>query len=67
MILKQVFTALNGLPLQILVVTPSIHLEWSILGNLLGFIGYLLLDLVMLVSYHLLAIGRLVKEVHFYY
>ena len=58
MILKQVFTALNGLPLQILVVTPSIHLEWSVLSNLLGFIGYLLLNLVTLVSYHLLAIGR---------
>ena len=58
MILKQVFTALNGLPLQILIVTPSIHLEWSVLGNLLGFFGYLFLDPVMLVSYHLLAIGR---------
>ena len=58
MISKQVFTALNGLPLQILVVTPSIHLEWSVLGNLFGFIGYLLLDPIMLVSYHLLAIGR---------
>ena len=58
MILKQVFTALNGLPLQILVITPSIHLKWSVLGNLLGFIGFLLLDLVMLVSYHLPAIGR---------
>ena len=58
MILKHVFTALNGLPLQILVVTPSIHLEWSVLGNVLGFIGYLLLDPVILVSYHLLAIGK---------
>ena len=58
MILKQVFTALNGLPLQILIVTPSIHLEWSVLGTLLGFIGYLLLDPVMPISYHLLAIGR---------
>ena len=58
MILKQVFTALNGLPLQILVITPSIHHEWSVLGNILRFIGYLLLDLLMLVSYHLLAIGR---------
>ena len=58
MILNQVFTALNGLSLQILVVTPSIHLEWSVLSNLLGFIEYLLLDPVMLVNYHLLAIGR---------
>ena len=58
MVLKQVLTALNGLPLQILVVTPLIHLEWSVLGNLLGFIGYLWLDPVMLVSYHLLAIRR---------
>ena len=58
MVLKKVLTALNGLPLQILVVTPSIHLEWSVLGNLLGFIGYLWLDPVMLVSYHLLAIRR---------
>ena len=58
MILKQVFTALNGLPLQILIITPLIHLEWLILGNLLGFLGYLLLDPVMLVSYHLLAIGK---------
>ena len=57
MILKQVFIALNGISLQILVVTPSIHLEWSILGNILGFIGYLFLDPVMLFSYHLLAIG----------
>ena len=58
MILKQVFTVLNGLPLQILVVTHSVHLEWLVLGNILGFIGYLFLDPVMLVSYHLLHIGR---------
>ena len=58
MILKQVFAALNGLHLQILVVTPLIHLEWSVLSNLLGFIGYFFLDPVMLISYHLLAIGR---------
>ena len=52
MILKQVFTTLNGLPLKILIVTPSIHLEWSVLSYLLGFLGYLLLDPLILVSYH---------------
>ena len=37
---------------------PLIHFEWLVFGKLLGLIGYLSLDLVMSVSYHLWTIGR---------
>ena len=35
----------------------SSHLEWLIFSKLSWLIGYLMLDLVMFVSYHLLTIG----------
>ena len=37
---------------------PSIHLDWLVFGKLSGLIGYLSLDPVMFVSYHLSTIGR---------
>ena len=43
--------------LQILGSIPSIHLEWLVFVKLSGLIGYLLLDLVMFISYHLWTIG----------
>ena len=58
MVFKSAFTAVNDFHSQILVCNPLIHFGWLVLGNILGFIGYLLLDLVMLISYHLLAIGK---------
>ena len=39
--------------LQILGSIPSIHLEWLVFGKLSRLIGYLLLDPVMFVIYHL--------------
>ena len=44
--------------LKILGSIPSIHREWLVFGKLLGLIGYLSLDPVMFVSYHLWTIGR---------
>ena len=44
--------------LQILGLFPSVHLKWSVLGKLIGFIVCLLLDTVIFISYHLLAVGK---------
>ena len=44
--------------LQILGSIPSIHLGWLVFGKLSGLIGYLSLDPVMFVSYHLWTLGR---------
>ena len=40
---------------------PLDHLEWPILGKLLGFYGCLLLDPWMFISYQVRAIGRRFK------
>ena len=37
---------------------PFIHLEWLVFGKLSRLIGYLSLDPMMFVSYHLWTIGR---------
>ena len=51
--------------LQILGLIPSVHLKWSIHGKLLGFIVCLLLDTVIFISYHLLAVEKLIKVMLF--
>ena len=53
MLSTQVFTIIFCFSLQILVVTPSIHLEWSVFDNILGFSGCLLIDPLRFISYPL--------------
>ena len=53
MLLKQVFTVINGSFLQLWVLIPSSHLDWLVFGKLSELIGYLMLDPAMFISYHL--------------